>query len=320
MKELYPLNRGKSTPGKPPAGGGEPERSGGLASTRTGGPEARPLGIGAISVTRTDNPERCKVRICPHGTIISEGGHLRSKPPQSGANRGVIHEWSKKSRARLRRLLAEADGPEGWEPLGMTGTIPGNVISEAEFRRLWQTFRRECPAVPVIWRVELQKRKQPHVHMVVWVPPAEKGQSEIRLMQAWERAVRRLGKVEWTGKDGTVFQSSRMAMPGADRHAVQFDELQPGDDFGWWRYLASHQGKSKQDQLGWKGRNWGVLNGDKLRRESGERYGLSRSQWLKMRRWLRRLTRYRGAGAGCKSVWYVRPDTMRTLVELAHLS
>lgn len=320
MKELYPLNRGKSTPVNPPAVEGEPERSGGFAFSRTGGTEECPLGIGRISVPTADNPERTKVRICPHGTIISEGGHIRTKPPQSGAKRGLVTKWSKESRARLRRLLAEADGPEGSAPLGMTGTIPGEVISEKEYRLLWHNFRRECPAVPLIWRVELQKRKQPHVHMVAWVQSDTKAISQIQLMQAWEKAVRRLGQVEWTGKDGTVFQSSRMAMPGADVHAVQFDELEKGDDFGWWRYLASHQGKSKQDQLGWKGRNWGTLNEGKIIRHAGESYGLTRRQWFWMRRRLRRLTTYRGAGAGSKSVWYVRPDTMRTLVELAHLS
>lgn len=275
------------------------------------------LGIVRISVTNPHPSTPCKVRICPHGSIIAEGGHVRTKPSQSGATRGVIKGWSRQSRARLRRLLAEADGPEGWEPLGMTGTIPGNVVSESDFRRLWQSFRRHFPEIPAVWRVELQKRKQPHVHIVTWIPSDTKGYKKISLLEGWFKAVRRLGKVEWKGKDGTVFQSSRMALPGAVEHAVCLDTLEPGDDFGWWRYIASHAGKSKQDQLGWKGRNWGTLNDHLLRRHGGEKYDLTEKQWYKMRRWLRRLTGYHGAGAGTKSVWYVRPDTQREMVKLA---
>lgn len=278
------------------------------------------LGIVRISVTGDDCKTSSKVRICPHGTIVSEGGTVRTKPPQSGANRGVITEWSKQSRARLRKLLAESDGPKGWVPMGMTGTIPGDIISEADFRRLWQTFRRVCPPVPVVWRVELQTRKQPHVHVVTWLPPDTQDDIKSAFLRAWSTSVRRLGLVNWTGKDGTVFSGSRMAMPGADVHAVSLDTLEEKDDFGWWRYLASHQGKSKQDQLGWTGRNWGILHPEQLEKNSGDVYGLTRHQWFWLRRRLRKLTSYRGAGAGTKSVWYVRPDTMRTLVHLARLS
>lgn len=278
-----------------------------------------PLGIVRISVTNPPDRESVSVRVCPHGTVVAEGGHVRTKPAQSGGIRGVVTKWSKESRARLRKTLAEMDGEPGTEPIGFNGTIPGPIISESDWRKVWQTFRRYCPPIGVVWRVELQKRKQPHFHIVCWVRSVSRGADKAALMEAWGRAVRRLGEVEWTrkGDPETVYTSSRMGMDGADRHAVKFVELEKGDDFGWWRYLASHTGKSKQDQLGWRGRAWGILNPDKLRRIAGDRHGLTRRQWFKMRRWLRRLTRYRGAGAGCRSVWYVRPDTMKTLVDMA---
>lgn len=278
------------------------------------------LGIVAISVTNVRPVTPTRVRICSHGTIVSEGGSVRTKPLASGGRRGKIQAWSSKSRARLRKLLAESDGPPDSEPFGFTGTIPGDIVSESDFRRVWQTFRRTLPAVPFVWRVELQTRKQPHVHCVVWAPSRISGEIQCHFMQSWWQAVNRLGETTWIDKKYGECRGRRMAMPGAIEHAVSFSTMEKDDDFGWWRYLASHQGKSKQDQLGWKGRNWGVIHPEKLTSNPGEKYDMTRKQWFWYRRRLRRLTGYRGAGAGCRSVWYVRPDTMRELVTLARLA
>jgi hypothetical protein len=109
-------------------------------------------------------------------------------------------------------------------------------------------------------------------------------------------------------------------MPGADLYMIAMTEEELADEFGWWRYLASHTGKGKQEQLGWVGRNWGVIHPELIRRDAGNRYGLTRRQWFKMRRWLRRLTGYRGAGSGNNSVWFVKPSTIQDLVEMSRRS
>lgn len=237
------------------------------------------------------------------------------KPAKSGGKRGKIVKWSKQSRARLRRILAMSKGPDGTTAIGFTGTVPGELISEADYRlKVWATFRRWCPDILVIWRVELQQRLQPHVHMVCWV---RNGMDKLRLWEAWRRGVKALGMVTWQDPKYGECTGYRSAMPGAERHMMEMTEHELGDEFGWWRYLASHTGKGKQEQLGWVGRNWGVINPRLKGTEDGERFGVTRRQWLKMRRWLRRLTGYRGAGSGNSSVWYVKPATIEAMVALA---
>lgn len=270
-----------------------------------------------ISVPDDEQPTHHTVSICSHGTVIKEGGRIITKKPQTGGKRGVVKEWSAQSRTRLRQLLAVSEGPEGWEPMGFTGTVPGDVIDEAKWRLLWKAFRKQIPSIPIIWRVELQQRKQPHIHLVTWIPPGQAGgMAKAQLLIAWWSAVQSLGPITWTGKDGIEYTGGRMAKPGADKYAVAIDELTQTDDFGWWRYLAAHAGKRKQAQMGWRGRAWGVLNPDILKKNEGEKYGLTQRQWWRMRRWLRRLTTYRGAGSGRKSVWYVNPLTMRDMINL----
>lgn len=274
-----------------------------------------PLGIGRISVTGAGDPVATSVRICAHGTIIHEGGRVVSKPAKSGGKRGKVVTWSKQSRARLRRILAMSKGPDGSTPIGFTGTIPGDLISESEYRqKVWKTFRRFCPPILVIWRVELQERKQPHAHMVCWVRDAL---DTIKLWSAWTKAVQALGPVKWEHPDYGECTGFRTAMPGADRYMIAMTEQGLGDEFGWWRYLASHTGKGKQEQLGWVGRNWGVINPSLRGDDNGEKFGITRRQWFSMRRWLRRLTGYRGAGCGNSSVWYVNPSTIQAMVGLA---
>lgn len=257
------------------------------------------------------------VTIHPHGTIIAEGGRVVSKPAKSGGKRSKIKTFSSQSRTRLRQKLAVSNGPDGWEPIGMTATIPGEPISEEKYRYLWHVFRHKIPAVPVIWRVELQQRKQPHVHLVAWLPKDGQGARwKAELMLAWWHGVKRLGPHEYKTNGKQYSCTSRMAMPGAYEHCVSFDDLEVADDFGWWRYLASHTGKSKQAQMGWVGRNWGVLNEDILSSSKGVPYNLTIKQWFRMRRYLRRLTTFQGAGSGRRSIWYVKPDTIKAMIAL----
>ena len=60
---------------------------------------------------------------------------------------------------------------------------------------------------------------------------------------------------------GWASVTHRKMWPGADRRAVEIHGRGAKNYISWWRYLASHTAKSKKEQLGWQGRQWGVVNG-----------------------------------------------------------
>lgn len=98
--------------------------------------------------------------------------------------RGAIHEWSRKSRARMFQVLPSLD----YEPMFSTGgvaamvtlTLPGEgweqlVPDIRTFKKMLNRFqaeyRRAWGASPVaVWKMEFQRRGAPHVHLFM-VPP-----------------------------------------------------------------------------------------------------------------------------------------------------
>jgi hypothetical protein len=166
-----------------------------------------------------------------------------------------------------------------------------------EWGNLWQLFRKRMQGKPfaAIWRVELQQRGQPHLHLVCWSTLATG-----HLILAWWQAL-----------------GARMHVQGAYDHSACVDENIGGDDSAWWRYLASHTGKRKQAQSGWQGRQWGVFQPQHLKKGLCSTHGISLKQWHWVKRRLRTLTGYRGAGNGRKTVWYIRPDTITALIAMA---
>lgn len=244
-----------------------------------------------------------------------------------GASRGRITAFSVASGRRLRRLILERDGPAGWRPFSWTATLPGPPVSPDEWRRVWHAFRCRMARIgwPLIWRVELQRRKQPHVHGIGWLPAVEAaGRSReasgildlVEVRGAWVGAVRVLGEYRgapW-GKLGIVQADDRMSFPGADLRAFFCTLDQGRDPARWWRYLAAHSSKRKGEQLGWHGRQWGVINGGLLRRADSETLAVRRRDLVRVVRQLRKLVHLRRASARGRQSWFARPEDVRRLV------
>jgi hypothetical protein len=95
------------------------------------------------------------------------GSHQRSK-------RGSVTSWSRASRRRMRRFMIENSVPEGWLTFGVTYTIPGDPVTDEQSTALWKNWSRraEKNGWAVVWRVEIQQRKQRHWHCIVGVPAA----------------------------------------------------------------------------------------------------------------------------------------------------
>ena len=287
--------------------------------------------------------EECALHIHPNGTI-SDRGHLElpkvlkfpKKPRKTkGGLRSAITAFSKASASRLRRLLAQTAGMAGGVCFGLTLTVPGPNIKDEEWRRLWRAFlarARRLNGVAFIWRIEKQERGQPHIHCVCWADSAVKA---ARLKELWLENLGLLGPCkgasninsESTVIAGNVIQAeykpgwasvaSREFWPGACEHAVKTDWIEEKNDMCWWRYLASHASKSKQAQLGWKGRQWGVFNKHLLALSKPVVIKLKGIALTKIIRYLKRITHNRHASNHGRQTWFVHPDTAKRLGEWA---
>lgn len=180
---------------------------------------------------------------------------------------GDIKGFSKTSRLRFRRLLAVSDSiNKDFEPWGVCLTIPGRVISQERARKIWRDWGKSfCVKrfkdFPMIWRVELQTRKQAHWHLIIWLPKGRKGiEPRVDYSDCWKSFIRRT-----LAKNG-VIQWSEETDAGFEKRGVKFQRLGTLGK-GSSDYLAStldHETKHKQEQLGWRGRQWGIINRDRL--------------------------------------------------------
>lgn len=248
---------------------------------------------------------RCKefLRGCQISRTVDHKGQRKGldRAREQGKTRGCITGFSVYSRRRLRELLASAR-PRlecDYHVLGMCLTVPNRfgklddvrADQYAEvFRKMfnaWQcAFVKHFPDVGMVWRVELQRSRMPHVHIVAYVP---------------------LGDLdEFTDPSGHVFQDPGkvfdkylppVPLPGRRNSfkPVRFSWKHPVPSFAFdarrlWlkqlernglisdaalvrsvdcmvlksdssiHYLCDHESKRKQAQLGWQGRQWGVIN------------------------------------------------------------
>lgn len=298
-----------------------------------------------------------KIRIYPRG-VKTEGGTGRvGLPPGAGGKRGIIKGWSAESRRRLREFLLTHE-PDS-DIYAVTLTVPGNVITPEQWRMLFNSFMSflKLSGVGAVWRLELQKRGQPHLHMIA-TAPSKRGALNLAgysvsfpvvglyesillwFSRCWMAFLDHClpsceGRIK-TSDCGFDFGSSipRSALMGADRHAVSV-EADKGNSL-WWRYLCDHTSKSKQEQIcGWDGfRHWGVIGRKRFREVEPETLRISRSIFVRVYRWLRAASRRRVRDDRCvfgsrlvasprrhfggRAVWFgISPEIVTRLVGLA---
>lgn len=152
------------------------------------------------------------------------------QPPK----RGKVRQFSNKSRKRLIELLLKCRFER---PAAITLTLAENP---SDFQKLFKFFSRKMVQIGLsaVWRVELQTRGVPHLHLVADVPDIEVAS---KIWSSWVATVDnflpyRFGFLEY----GTAIRWL--------------------DGSGWFKYLALHAGKHKASQLGWEGRQWGIIN------------------------------------------------------------
>lgn len=207
------------------------------------------LGYISILSRRTEGHE---MEVYPKGFKIKPFRKRVTTARPSVHARGKIEGFSAKAAANLRLFLLRNSVP-GFNIWNVTLTVPGTV-SEAEWHaaRKRLSMRAKRAGIAFVWRVELQRRKQPHFHLVAWIRPGSSGQ--------------RLFSEHWLA---SCLPERCKAVKGAWRYCAQVLGPYSAKDASveWLGYLVGHSGKSKTSQLGWKGKQWGVVSQDLFREE-----------------------------------------------------
>lgn len=242
------------------------------------------------------------------------GGH-RKTPKRA---RGDIQGFSEHSRSRLRVLLSTARWNGGeCARCGLTLTLPW-AASPDEWRKVWSAYVKRIirfNSVGMIWRIELTTGKaktsggirRAHVHAIFWLPvgSALRGRLNVRGLSARDsRALMRLHNVEALAS--AWWAAWQFYAPELEQRQIEYATtvgtakgsgvvvkwLDNSTD-GAIHYLCDHASKHKEEQLGWKGRQWGVVNRHNFTwpetdgSESGQE--LDGNDWVVASRQLRRL-------------------------------
>ena len=165
--------------------------------------------------------------------------------------------------------------------------ISGGSISPAlalrAYKRVWNrfqvSFRRAFPHSGCVFRHELQKRKAPHSHLVFYASNLDFGSSiSTRLLSQmifglWVQALGydvysfrssgEINRLKTFNPECLQYQSGFMLFGGSLNHFRKYGvkvDLLSSDHLAMFRYLADHSSKHKQSQLGYSGKQWGVLN------------------------------------------------------------
>lgn len=262
--------------------GGRP----GMTGREEGRPGRSPLGYVCIR----GMPEG--LEILQSGVRFYRGG-VTATGCSAGGKRGNINGLSRQTASRLRRFLLSYEVPESrvWK---VTLTLPGEHDPEL-WEKLSDSLKRRAyrAGVGYVWRVELQRRKVPHYHVVAFVPKESKAYRVFT--EGWLLSL----------------PEDRQRMKGARKHCCHAEPM-PENDCGaeWFGYLVGHTGKGKKDQLGWKGKQWGVVGRRLFHRVSSEFVGMGGRARARFQRGLCRLLQ-----DGAKfTMWNNRRDDWKKLL------
>lgn len=186
------------------------------------------------------------------------------------SKRGNITTFSAKSAHRLRQLLLDIDFNKSW---AICLTLPRVSDSyNTDYAEFWHSFTclyRSRFSNAFLWRVELQLRGVPHWHLVF----CGEYKDSLELKFLWH---------DFVSKRFNCNVSFFL-------HSVKVQQVYSGSSA--LMYLTAHLSKHKSSQLGWKGRQWGIVNRHNLHfLHVGSTIHVPESVWRDIVRQFRRLS------------------------------
>ncbi|MFP7706550.1 hypothetical protein [Trueperella sp. LYQ141] len=119
-----------------------------------------------------------------YARLFAEDERLQQRKVKSVRSRSKIVKWSRKSRARMCKRLAELDYSPLFvggasAPVMLTLTLPGDFRTctpdgdvfkrqVSRFRERW--FRKWGTRLVGVWKLEFQRRGAPHLHILTTIP------------------------------------------------------------------------------------------------------------------------------------------------------
>lgn len=221
--------------------------------------------------------------IYDNGVMFSTGKvSCANKTPS--VKRGGIKSFSYSSRLRLRSFLLCWHVPER-ERFCITLTLPWHMDSWSsvmdDFKNVVHRFRvswlRLFPGDGLVYRVELQRRGAPHLHIVAFHSECSLSDLHDKYFLLWHRAL----QSDLRGGDYYYFY----------KHGVKVEAVK--SNVAVIRYMCDHASKSKQAQLGYLGKQWGVLGRVNFRKNDSESFVFPREFDIFLRRHLSKAVRFR---------------------------
>jgi hypothetical protein len=192
--------------------------------------------------------------------------------------------------------------PAGHVLYSSSFTIPGPILEKEESKALWADFCRVIERADggMVWRVELQERKQAHWHTLILLPegfdgrPGRASNAVWEIDQMWHKMLHDLPVLpsymtrRLDGEFREYVNIHREQLPGARVRSARTQKCD--NDGAWLRYLNDHTTKAKQSQIayGW-GRHWGIVGRKRFEVVQGNDVGDLGDSFPVILRFMRRL-------------------------------
>lgn len=143
-----------------------------------------------------DKPELLRGRFTVwEGSTVSEL-KLKLVTPQArsgGGKRGEIGEFSQASKKRMRRFCRKLNLEVMGMPLFITLTQPGEFVDDPKewkryLKNMLKSMLRRWPAAVILWRMELQDRGAPDIHLLIFQGP-EVNAVEVTLRESGKKGM-----------------------------------------------------------------------------------------------------------------------------------
>jgi hypothetical protein len=205
-------------------------------------------GVMVVKQHKLDEPKREKVKV---------------------EKRGCVRGMSRKSRKNLLRLCNQLQPSENYYFVTLTYQLwedDNFKLWKRQLDRVFQGLRYHFPESSGVWRLEFQKRKAPHYHILFHIPENPSCQKlKTILRKYWLSAL---------GQDSKAIT----------RYGVKVDQV--GNDYkNCALYSAIYSAKDANDRIDIKtGRPWGKYNQTKLPVHAFQAYEMSRVRQTILRR------------------------------------
>jgi len=143
--------------------------------------------------SKQEENKKSRVEITAQGRLLTVKAVGLDCEVTHGRGRGDVTVFSKQSRLRLLRLLAEISPPavKGFRHRVSFLTLTTQAHHHPrQFKKYLQVFfkrmGRKAPRLSMIWRMEYQKRGAPHVHCIVYNAPYI---DKLWIQEAWGEIV-----------------------------------------------------------------------------------------------------------------------------------